>query len=149
MKTCLNCDNSIVGPGVFRIRIGGVTYDDVHGALFVQTPEDYFRDHTKTKWLCVECATEKEIYIDELEADACRAPDGLGATCGQTFEPVDNVDQSECVLLIEWGVLQKAAKGPGEAFVTDKEVPAGHVHYNCACEGWELPLWSIEPKDAP
>lgn len=149
MKRCLYCDRPIVGPGVFRIRIGGVTYDDVYGAQFVQSQLDYFRDHTKTKWLCADCAAEREVFIDELEKDACRAPEGLGGICGNTFEPIDNEDQSECVLLFEWGVLQKSAKGPGEVFIADEEVPTGHVHFNCACEGWELPFWSIEARDEP
>jgi hypothetical protein len=140
------CDEPLVGPGVFRLRIGGVTYDENHGAQFIQERCDSFRDGTLTKWLCVRCATQHKVFIDDLEYDVCGAING-SARCGSTFEPVES-PQSETVLLVEWGTQCKNAsdKGPDETFIIQT---GGHIHFNCACDAWEMPIWNIEPTDTP
>jgi hypothetical protein len=144
MRMCLKCDESIVGPWAFRIRIGGVTHDEFHGTLFVQDPADHFLDYTKTKWLCRRCAEESGLWIGHLKLDACRVPDGL-ITCKQPFQPVEEPN-CESVLLVEWGQFCTGDKGPGEMFLAAN---SAHVHFNCACDGWGLPLWSISPGDTP
>lgn len=146
---CLKCDEPLLGPGAFRIRIGAVTYDSHFGALFCQDPCDHFNDETKTKWLCPYCAEQSGIYIDELldeqgRPDRCMVRDG-GKPCFQTFEDVDS-EKSESVLLVEWGQFCQSEKGPGEMFITSQ---FAHVHFVCACDGWGLPLWSIPPRDCP
>lgn len=143
-RVCLKCDRPILTAWAFRIRIGGVTYDEYHGALFQQDENDYFRDHSKTKWLCRQCAEESGVYVAQLDTDTCRAPEDT-EQCGCTFEPLES-DQAESVLLVEWGQFCPSQKGPGEMFMSSQ---SGHVHFNCACDGWGLPLWSIEPSDTP
>jgi len=140
------CDESLTGPGVFRLRIGGVTYDENHGARFIQERCDSFRDGTLTKWLCVNCAAQHKVYVDDLEYDVCGAVGGR-ARCGMTFEPVES-SQSETVLLVEWGSLCENAsgKGPAEAFITEV---GGHIHFSCACDVWGMPIWNIDPADTP
>lgn len=168
MKLCIACDEPLPGPEAFRIRIGGVIYDENHGAQFVQEECDVFRDGSTTKWLCRSCAVEHDVYISELEFDSCQAVDGR-TPCNQTFEPSFTA-QSECVLLVEWGSLDFTGKS--NPFVTAKKEPdlrcprcrgrgragreecrcvevAGHIHYNCACDSWRLPLYDIPPKEAP
>ena len=119
-------------------------YDDLHGALFVQDYNDHFRDDTKTKWLCRQCAEIVGLYIENLELDACRVPEGE-TICGCTFEPIES-DNSESVLLVEWGKFCPSDKGPDEVFIANH---SAHVHFNCACDGWGLPLWNIDPSDTP
>lgn len=141
------CDEPLLGPGVFRIRIGGITYDENRGARFIQERCDSFRDGKLTKWMCIRCATNHGVYVDDLEYDVCGAVDG-GIRCGSTFEPIDST-QSETVLLVEWGSLCENAsdKGPGEAFIAEV---GGHIHFNCACDVWRMPIWNLdEPADTP
>ncbi len=141
------CDEPLLGPGAFRLRIGGITYDDSYGARFVQERCDSFRDGSLTKWMCVRCASSYGVYVDDLEYDVCGAIDG-GARCGNTFEPVES-PQSETILLVEWGSLCENAsgKGPSETFISEV---GGHIHFNCACEAWNMPIWNLdEPTDAP
>jgi hypothetical protein len=135
------------GPCLFRILIGGVTYDDNGEVHFVQDCRDHFPDHAKAKWLCYECAEELEIYVDELDFDVCRAPEA-GSVCGRTFQPAEE-DDSESVIRIEWGVLRQNSsddKGSDEYFVPSE---GGHVHYWCLAEAYEFPLHTIPYVDEP
>ena len=172
MRVCLTCDEPLPGPEAFRISIGGVTYDDIHGTCFVQKDYDDFRDGSQMKWLCRPCAIEHDIFIGELALDVCLAVEGRDL-CNHTFEPACS-KQSETVLLVEWGSL--GFEGKGNAFVVAKKDPdsscpncggrgitgrgkfirkcrcnyvAGHIHYNCACDAWRLPLYDIQPAEAP
>ena len=146
MRLCMACGEALIGPGVFKIRIGGVTYDDNHGARFIQERCDSFRDGSTTQWLCVRCADQQGVYIDDLETDVCGAIDG-GTRCGQTFEPAESY-QAETVLLLEWGKLMDnvSGKGPSVTFVSEV---SGHIHFVCACDVWRIPIWNIEPTDTP
>jgi len=153
MRACVACGEPLNGPGVFRIRIGGVTYDEQHGALFIQERCDSFRDGSMTQWLCVRCANQHGVYVDDLEDDVCGAVDGR-SSCGGTFEPIES-EQSETVLRLEWGTVMEniSGKGPGETFVVQKDedgdLIGGHIHFICACDAWRIPLWDIEPADTP
>lgn len=142
---CLACDEPLIKSGAFRLRIGAVDYKN-NGTFFVQEPCDSFRDGSRTKWICLRCATDHNVFIDDLEYDVCGAIDGQ-TRCGQTFEPV-NSQCSETVLLLEWGELttNHSHKGPKVWF--HKEI-GGHIHFNCACDVWRIPLWDFEPQDAP
>jgi hypothetical protein len=142
-RQCLGCDLEISERGLFRIRIGGILYDE-QGVKFSQSQDDYFGDHTSTKWLCNRCAEERSLYINELGTEKCLAPE-CGTICDQTFEPVTSL-VSESVLLIEWGRMCPSLKAGGEAFQAEYQA---HVHYNCACDGFDLPLWNISPQDEP
>ena len=148
-RICLKCDEPIVGPWAYRIRIGGVTYDEIHGPCFVQDPRDHFTDDTKTKWLCEKCACESGIDMLNLRLDQCLAPE-WGQSCSKTFQPVEYPDNDEQILLVERGQLCPNNKGPGigpeEMF---EPVQAAHVHFMCACDGWSLPLWNLPPSDTP
>ena len=143
MKNCLVCDEP-AGDSCFRIRVGGVEHDIENGTQFAQTLQDCFEDGTYIKWLCRRCAENAELFIDELKLDDCQAPEGTGC-CNCDFEPLSSED-SGSVLRIEWGQVVTSNKGPGEMFVSEA---AGHVHFNCACDGWGLPLYSLDPQDCP
>ena len=144
MRVCFACDEPLPGPEAFRIRIGGVAYDERHGARFIQESYDEFRDGSQIKWLCRSCAVEHDVFVDELELDVCRAVEGR-THCNNTFEPACS-KQSETVLLIEWGAFTCGDKGPGVTFVSAAK---GHIHFNCACDAWRLPLYDIPPAEAP
>jgi hypothetical protein len=145
MRSCLVCDAENNGP-CFRLRIGGVLHDEVHGVQFTQRPEDHFEDGTQTKWVCQRCAANAGIFIEELETEYCLGPNDDGDICGEQFQP-DTEDDSECVLLIEWGQMEPSDKGPGEMFLAHV---SKHIHFWCACNGWtNLKLESIGPTDCP
>lgn len=146
MKPCLMCGADIAGPGLFRIKIGGVTYDNEGDAHFIRQEVDHFPDHTTEKWLCGQCAEKIELYIDELDFDVCRAPEGE-SICGRTFEPIEE-DDSESVICIEWGKLIEimTEHGPEEEFQPSE---GGHLHYWCCAEGFELPFHTIPYTDEP
>jgi hypothetical protein len=144
MRNCLLCDESIEDY-CYRILVGGITYDDLHGAQFIQLPADSFTDGTKAKWLCLRCATNAELYIKDLDTESCQAPEGF-VKCDRGFEDMSNPLQDESVLCIEWGHLVPSDKQAGEAFIS--EIRA-HVHFNCACDAWRLPLHCLEPQDFP
>ena len=140
------CGEPLTERGMFRLRIGAVYYDDNHGAQFIQEECDGFRDGTLTNWLCRECGAQNDVYIDDLEDNICGAVDG-GNRCGQTFEPADS-PQSETVIRLEWGGFSpnKSGKGPDMKFVPEV---GGHIHFNCACDSWGIPIWDVEAQDTP
>jgi hypothetical protein len=94
----------------------------------------------------VRCAAQHDVFVDDLDYDVCGAIDGE-ARCGSTFEPIES-SQSETVLLVEWGALTAnvSGKGPDETFITEV---GGHIHFNCACDAWRIPIWDVDPMDAP
>lgn len=144
MRTCLLCDEPIVGPWAFRLRVGGIShFDELHGAQFVQEPCDHFRDYSKAKYLCRKCAEHSGLYIGQLELDACRVPQGT-LVCKGDFETEES-ETSSAVIEIGWGQFCPSDKGPGELFVPTH---VAHAHFDCVCDGYGIPLWSIEPKDS-
>lgn len=152
MRSCLICDEPLIGPEVFRIRIGGVSYDeDENGTTlvqFVQQPGvDSFQDGTTIKWLCRSCAVERGILLRELDYGTCQIYHGKDC-CGMGFEPLSE-HSSDCVLEVERGTLHKneSGKGPSVVFITQD---GGCVHFNCACDDpWRLPLCDLRSPDTP
>jgi hypothetical protein len=136
------CDEPLEFTWAYQLWIGAVAYDD-DGAFFVQEDHDSFRDGENMKWLCAKCADDNNVFIDDLTLDYCRAVDG----CGREFEPVQS-DQSECILLLEWGELIENDSNKGPDIVFRPEI-AGHIHFNCAVDSWNIPLWSIDASDTP
>lgn len=153
MRTCLNpaCERVLLpGPeGLLRIRIGAVEYTDVGAEFLAEDGVDEFRDGELVKWLCPTCCLTYGVYLGELREDACMISDGYDV-CGMSFEPAESM-QSESVLLVEWGYLVEShGKGARIQFIASTDPDErGHVHFTCACEGWNLPLWQLESDDQP
>jgi hypothetical protein len=153
VRTCLLCDNPLTGPEVYRIRIGGVSYEesdapqDLMMVQFVQEPgRDYFQDGSTAKWVCHSCAVDRGILTKELDYGSCQIDHG-GDFCGLAFEEWSEPG-SDCVLEVERGVLHHNAsdRGPPIVFITQD---GGCVHFNCACDDpWRLPLCELS-SDSP
>jgi len=150
VRTCLLCDELLDGPEVYRIRIGGVAYEETEETMlvqFIQQPgRDYFQDGSTIKWLCNRCARSNGIETRELDYGSCKIH---GEGCGLSFEEWDQPG-SDCVLEVERGVLHNNAsgeKGPPDVFITEE---GGCVHFNCACQDpWRLPLCDLRSPDTP
>ena len=145
MRTCLLCDEPLTGPEVYRIRIGGVSYEENEGTTmvqFVQEPgRDYFQDGSTAKWICHRCARERGLQAGDLDYGSCQL-ENCGNFCGLAFEECSEPG-SDCVLEVERGVLHhnSADKGPPVVFITQE---GGCVHFNCACDDtWRLPLCEL------
>jgi hypothetical protein len=140
MRPCLICDEE-VDPECFRIQIGGVSYTK---EKVVFSPDgDSFEDGSTVKWLCARCASNVQLYIEELGTDKCEL-------CKTTFVPQEAY-LSESVMRLEWGCLENnsSSKGAQVVFVPDKAPDkSAHVHFSCACNIWSLPLWSLEHDDS-
>lgn len=151
MKNCLICDEPLSGPEVFRIRIGGVAYEeDANGTTLVQFVQkaghDHFEDGSTIKWVCRHCAIQRGIRTGELDYGSCEISNG--SECGMGFEEWTEPG-SDCVLEVERGVLHEngGGKGPSVVFITKE---GGCVHFNCACDDpWRLPLCDLPNLDVP
>jgi len=152
VRNCLVCDEFLNGPEVYRIRIGGVSYEeDKEGATlvqFIQEPgKDYFQDGSTAKWMCRDCARDRGILTQELDYGSCQI-DNEGDRCGMSFEEWTQPG-SDCVLEVERGMLHKnnSGRGPPVIFITEE---GGCVHFNCACDDpWRLPLCELQSSDTP
>jgi hypothetical protein len=143
---CLVCDEPLPQAGVIRLLIGAVDYNEDGIPFFVQEECDSFRDGTSTKWLCSGCAAEHQVLVDSSGDEECGAVDGLNV-CGQAFEAASS-PQSETVLRLEEGEFwdNRSNKGPRKKF---EALSYAHIHFDCACTAWSLPLLGIPPDEAP
>ena len=154
MKKCCECDEPLNGPGVFRIETGGVYWGNVGKTIALRFLHHTFEDGTRLKWLCVKCAHNLGVFIDDLTYDSCQVVDGR-ERCNKTFEPIEDSDDpfgnaSDCVLHVQWGILDfnESSRGAAVQFKPDKSV-GGYIHYVCACDAWRLPLLFLERDDMP
>lgn len=134
---CLFCDEPIsLAPGniFYRLRSGNLLLGH-HGIEF---EEDYFEDGSLVKWLCCSCA-DGSIGGAHLDEEFC-------VLCHQEFERDD--DDTGCELLIraEETLVRVGRTGVPMPHYKD----AGHVHFLCAIDDWNLPLWSCQlERDVP
>ena len=135
--TCFFCDEP-VGPEALRLQQGGWTSVKRKSKKYqrMQTGElvpDTFEDGDAVKWLCLYCADRHGIDVEVLRDDYC-------VHCNNTFEPAEKV-QSDCVIMAELGSEALHTKTNATRFRVET---SGFVHFMCACDEWELPLWSLD-----
>lgn len=136
---CLFCDESVEQADathghaacseVWRVQTGGVIWRK-WGLQFVG---ETFEDDSRVKWICKTCAVEHCVFPEVLSLERCEL-------CIQDFEPA-NSNSSDCVLLMEFGLISPSGKGP---FVSFRPQYGGFVHFTCACDDLNLPLWNLD-----
>lgn len=140
MTVCFECQE-LIGQTGFRLGAGSVDYSELpngtYQLIFIPEP---FEDESMFKYLCPTCAEMYEIFMDELDVDACLVIDKVHqCLCGCQFEPASSLS-SDHVLNIEWGEFHSYRMGPHHTrttFVMDQEA---RVHYDCAETHWGLTL---------
>ena len=135
MIGCFICSDPLEGENVIRILQGGVTYEK-WGYVF-RSPEP-FRNGKVALHLCIRCAIQRDLYVNVLDHDAC-------FHCNNPFEPMDSPG-SERILEIKRGRYEESEKGLHN---TLRSTLGGLVHFNCAQDAWDLPLWDIMALDVP
>ena len=121
---CLVCGEPMAGPVVIRLRQGGVRFRKAFGIEFV---DDEFEDGAKVKWIHNTCAVRLEIFPHLLKHDTC-------SLCRKQLEPMETGQPSDCVLLVERGVIE-AGRRSSHSFDAQQ---GGCVHYWCAIDDWHL-----------